>query len=335
MKKKLYIHIGSPATGTTSIQHFMMLNRDKWAEEGYGIYSRNNVIPDPQKDWFFNNVWVNFRNGKIEDFLQYANNNDQFHSFILSEEFLFRNHSLFSPVTWDKLKDKFDIIIILYLRRLDECSLSMWKWHTKFLWTVGPYNPPVNAGIMYWNEKKVIENILKAFPGATIKVRSFAYPKDSNLIMDFVNACDCGSGDWNWENNRYNVNPTMDVCYALLKIKEEYGLTRINPQFYNGLTDAAIQYSIENPDGRVHPWSYRDRYRFCQTKSEITKWTEDTYFNGYPLYKPLEEYVIPWREDKDKINEIAIKLVSMAADRGFVFYNDSAFSKILCDFPPN
>ena len=36
--KTLYLHIGTPKTGTTSIQHFCYDNMNRLSEEGYNVF---------------------------------------------------------------------------------------------------------------------------------------------------------------------------------------------------------------------------------------------------------------------------------------------------------
>ncbi|MES9873780.1 MAG: hypothetical protein ABW146_11745 [Candidatus Sedimenticola sp. 6PFRAG7] len=109
--KKLYLHIGTGKTGSTSIQAtFNSLNRD-------GLYFRS----WKKATVFINNVDdISDELSRIDDGL-----------IVLSSEWLFRAKEAFIRKLGSKLNELFDVNIIIYLRRQDEFSVSAYQQNTK------------------------------------------------------------------------------------------------------------------------------------------------------------------------------------------------------------
>lgn len=318
--KKLYLHIGAPKSGSTAIQHFLMLNRDLWASEGYGIYFPFDVSEEDLLNlWDMSPIWTNFRTRDVDGFMKYVNETN-FHAYILSDEMLF-NKSLFFNFAQKKLhvlENNFKITIILYLRRIDDVTFSMWRWHTKFLYTNGAFNPFFDNVYKYWDIKSIIQQIQHYLPEAEIKIRSYSFPLYNDIIMDFVNACDTSRRDWDYKVSKPNKSPSIEVCHSLLHLKKVYGLSKIYPGIYNGLTDAALECSKEYPSSGAHALSYQDRYKLCRAVDESTKWVEEKFFNKNPIYGPIPNDSA-WIEDTNRTYEIADAIKKRAESKGFIF----------------
>ncbi|MES9963648.1 MAG: hypothetical protein ABW116_08905 [Candidatus Sedimenticola sp. 20ELBAFRAG] len=109
--KKLYLHIGTGKTGSTSIQEtFSSLGRD-------GLYFRS---------WKKATVFIN----NVDDILGELSRVDD-RLIVLSSEWLFRAKEGFIRKLGSKLNDLFDVNIIIYLRRQDEFAVSAYQQNTK------------------------------------------------------------------------------------------------------------------------------------------------------------------------------------------------------------
>lgn len=140
--KTLYVHAGTPKTGTTAIQKFCMANRGLLKSKGY-VYpdfrditelARRNVTPSRNGCFLTSRCWSKddaremFRRGMdrvIENFEKYDN-------VILSDEAIYANTIERRKTLWRELleegeKGGFDVRMIVYLRRQDEFFPSFWN----------------------------------------------------------------------------------------------------------------------------------------------------------------------------------------------------------------
>lgn len=142
--KTLYLHIGTPKTATTAIQHFCRDNREAFHKYGYEY---------PMFEFEYANVgtWRNghFLLGNInqaqgnrdfeaeervfrEAFGQIQEGFETYDSIILSDEGVWNHGFKFNSMCWDRLqreleKDMFTVKVIVYLRRQDEFVYSWWN----------------------------------------------------------------------------------------------------------------------------------------------------------------------------------------------------------------
>lgn len=134
MKKKIFLHIGTHKTGTTSLQSFMDFNRNSLHEQGIlypktGWYHHSqhmlafqlkNILPPGMPD-YDENIWNDLRN-EIDSF-------SGSRVLISSEEFSTITSKEVSTLK-EELKN-YDVEIIIYLRRQDELFESMFNQQTK------------------------------------------------------------------------------------------------------------------------------------------------------------------------------------------------------------
>lgn len=139
MKKKLYIHIGSHKTGTTSIQKSLFENASLLKEHNLVYFSRN---PDGSQDFHHNlNKWF-YGYSKKHNAEKLAKKLAGFsENVIISAEALsfvfFKDELLQLKKNLDKFFD--EIKIIAYLRRQDQQLISHYNQSTKF------YETPENV----------------------------------------------------------------------------------------------------------------------------------------------------------------------------------------------
>jgi len=128
--QKVYIHIGTHKTGTTTIQNFMRANR-----EFLNINNCNFIeIPselDRQMAWLDNYHNDDLINEAKNYFIKTINNKKN----IISSEGLvgtylqaYTNSSFIAHFLYEVFKD-YDVTIILYLRRQDEFFESLYTQH--------------------------------------------------------------------------------------------------------------------------------------------------------------------------------------------------------------
>lgn len=134
--KKLFIHIGAHKTGTTAIQNFLALNREKLKNRGF-LYpgSANNHYRLSQEIRHDENVVENTDSESLEIINEIRENYNSCHSFILSSEGFWE---IIPPKHPQILKDfisktglEFDIKILLYCRSQDTWLESAYQQQIK------------------------------------------------------------------------------------------------------------------------------------------------------------------------------------------------------------
>ena len=148
MSSTLYLHIGTPKTGSTSIQNFMYDNRETLAEKGLYYpdmgYDFKNIIHSVNAHFLMNLTPANktpaegyaksFTEG-LEKLYEMAADHEK---ILLSEEKLWYWYRKDGPNSsfWKDLKEKLDAHgidcrIIVYLRRQDSFMQSLWSQRIK------------------------------------------------------------------------------------------------------------------------------------------------------------------------------------------------------------
>ncbi|MCR5665189.1 MAG: hypothetical protein K6G01_00030 [Eubacterium sp.] len=126
----LYIHIGTPKTGTTSIQHFMSINADALKMQGaiYPDLGKKEYLVSAQRNghWLCN---VHTDPLMLTEQLSYINElSYDYDKIILSDEGIW-NYSARRPAFWKNViraieQYNYDLKVIVYLRRQDEYAYS-------------------------------------------------------------------------------------------------------------------------------------------------------------------------------------------------------------------
>ena len=218
MKKTVYIHIGSPKTGTSSIQGFLTKNHDLLLKQGlfYPLFGRkvldNRSNSLPKKSFFdsgfhleyfidFDQVEsVNFANGNVLTNASYSYSKKNLEkitkkfakykasSMILSEEILFhqlgRNFSEHPSLSL--LASKFEVKIIVYLKKSVEYLATLWqesiKDHSDISLELYLEEFP------YLLHLKVIDDLATKVGKENIIIRCFEKEDwlNGNLIHDFL-----------------------------------------------------------------------------------------------------------------------------------------------------
>ncbi len=151
--KTLYLHIGSPRTGTTSIQHFCHVNKDVLEEKGYCFpifphdypHNRSRLNPARRNGLFLEAVYMD-ENGvrdkeKEAEILKDGMERLQevfetYDQVILSDEGIWRAATKRRKSIWRDLhkeaeKGGFIVKVIAYIRRQDELVKSWWNQTVK------------------------------------------------------------------------------------------------------------------------------------------------------------------------------------------------------------
>jgi len=199
MNNTIYIHIGDYKTGSTAIQRFLYLNREKLKELRYlypgNVASHGLLLYELKGD---TNIGVSDPSLSSRIIDEIRNNRE--HNVIISSENL-SNHKV--PDTPDVLKKflmpfleaGYTIKIILYCRRQDHRLESAYKQfvknpETRFTLSPEEFFEKSKARDYY----QILENWRKVFSRENIKVRIYEKEQLKDIFHDFIDAVDL---EWN------------------------------------------------------------------------------------------------------------------------------------------
>lgn len=148
MEKKLYVHVGTPKTGTSAIQQFCATNGEAFEKQGYCYPILPYKYPNKAivRNGHFLTGLIHDKNGKrnVEEerriFLEGMETVKKLFvthkGVVLSDETLWRSTTHWRPELWSELVEMgkeagFEVVIIVYLRRQDEYLTSLWSQDVK------------------------------------------------------------------------------------------------------------------------------------------------------------------------------------------------------------
>lgn len=286
MKKTVYIHIGSPKTGTTSIQQFLTVNAKILLEEGlfYPIvgrkYTKNDLLhiyndnsnltnTDSKKNSIAicMNGGLLTRSGYNESDIKKllkefsASKAD---SILFSEEILFiENDNICNRSNLFKYLSKYEVKVIVYLKRSVEYLCGLWQEELRNKSTIA------------------LENYLQVYP----------YAKYLNIVYDLSNKI----GKENiivksFEKEQWVNNSLIDDFLSIFKIKNSnkfQKLTNINIGFSREKNEMAryinkyLDISIENNEFEINqkiPDGKNNQKIIDSLPDEIIKKISDKYY---------------------------------------------------------
>ena len=209
--KTLYIHIGTPKTGTTSIQNFCGLNREKLKEQGvlYPIMNYHYERKSVNRNGYYltGTIKENGTRNKekekqvFDSELQYIvdcfKEND---TILLSDESIWWATATRRKGLWKDLKKhseqhNYQIKVIVYLRRQDQFMMSRYNQRLKTDFVASTQNfdeyfADMNGRfkcVMDYRER--IDNIAKSISKENVIVKRFDrnYFYNGDLNQDFLN----------------------------------------------------------------------------------------------------------------------------------------------------
>ncbi|MBO5371956.1 MAG: hypothetical protein J6A75_04450 [Lachnospiraceae bacterium] len=148
MAKKLYVHVGTPKTGTSAIQQFCATNKEAFEKRGYcypimpyryphkAIVRNGHFLTGQIKDENGNRCIEEERRIFLEGMETVKELFITYNCVILSDETLWRSTTHWRPELWKELNKMgeevgFEVVIIVYLRRQDEYLTSLWSQDVK------------------------------------------------------------------------------------------------------------------------------------------------------------------------------------------------------------
>lgn len=204
--KKLYLHIGIPKTGTTSLQQCCGDNRELMEKRGYCYpifpYKYSNATPNRNGHFMIGEQYDargarDYKEEKrvFEEGMDHIRDLFTKHdNVVLSDEILWRSTLEKRKELWEQLKERgqrdgYQVIAVVYLRRQDEYVSSWWKQQVKTLTVKRDFDRYVKApgAILQMDYYEKLESIAKVLGKENIIVRRFdrKHFVEGSLYMDF------------------------------------------------------------------------------------------------------------------------------------------------------
>lgn len=351
-KRKIYLHIGTEKTGTTSIQEFLYENREALIHKGYYFIQsagvRNNralpsyAMRDDITDDFFQDRNINtpeerekFREDtKLSLDQEISSLPDSIHSIIISSEHFHSRNTSSSQVNIIKnlLSPYFsDIKIICYLREQTETLSSLYStliksgtiydfsYHLKFC---TPRNP-------YYNFETMLKNWVDNFGEDKLCVRRFDRKSfiNSDLIDDFLSCLDTEPSE-DFSRTKKLQNESLNPLGQVL------GLT-INQAFPNQLSDktitskkrkllAMIDKNFAGKGVSVTPEQYSEIFEaFRETNRVVNRKYLNSEGDLFPFKEPVNNHI---NIDQNSILKLILQLIDFTPLPGSFadFFRDTA-----------
>ena len=224
---KIYLHIGTHKTGTTSLQHFLFINRDKLLSQGF-LYPQSG-IPGLNPNGHHRLAW-SLKKSKDRDRL--VKSWQQLHQeidrispenvVISSEDFEIGNPKLVSLVK--SHLEKYNTKILIYLRRQDDFLQSVYTQNVK----ANTCHLKIHKFIQEITEKgrgdyyKLLKPWGDIFGKENIIVRIYEQKKLSNgLYRDFLNCLGIDLEQKYREPEKYlNYSPEPKIVELIRSVNE-------------------------------------------------------------------------------------------------------------------
>lgn len=321
MPEKLILHIGANKTGSSAIQKFLSANSLSLREEGIVVPDNEFQVVDKIQGYHvfgFQKLFQNPLEGReqlgdaiaaVDAALPGAA------TILLSAENLTANPA--APSLFRDLVERYDVRVIIYIRRQDEYVLSSWQqWNSKVRADFWAWLISVVGTLGDW--RAYLENWETVIPRNNITVRVFEKPRlaGGDVVADFHSMLGVSRPLDAFTFSQDTVNPSFsDVIVDLVKGNELIFQTPHDNDFYNFVakmtgdryTKTARQSSISFPQRQA----ILDKYR------KQNNWVKESYFPHVKgeLFSPPKEsdydYVSPDEMNRQKLEFLTSTLYQM------------------------
>ncbi len=245
----VYIHAGTPKTGTSAIQAFCIKNNDvlkqhgvlypkmEFEFSGISVNRNGHFLNRKEKDEDGNRLYDKEKeivNSGLEKISQYVNEYDK---IVLSDEYFWNNRDM-NNEKWNEYKNRFaemgaDLKLIVYLRRQDLMIQSYWAQLVKQTMTMSfkEYIESEQGSYFILNYDERLAEMAEAVGKENIIVRVYEKQQyyGGNITSDFLNILGLELTDeYIMADKIFNVSlegPYLEVK-RLLNYDEKYGNKR-------------------------------------------------------------------------------------------------------------
>ena len=248
--KTIFLHIGMPKAGSTSIQRFLYNNKEKLKEFGilYPIIQNDDNENDYNIAEYINFRKIDkkvitqgleyynqfFKNEVIDKILKNDKSFEYCDKIVFSDELLFYKKSCIDMV--DVMKENgFNVKVMICFRSPVEYLASLWQENLKPY--LDNFTTPIDKFLLTASANyEVILDFIKKLGKENVIVMPFGkqYWKNGNLIEDFMSALDVENFEEASSAPKKNSSYNRYVCDFSLVLKS-FNLTReqLNDVFYD------------------------------------------------------------------------------------------------------
>ena len=320
--KTLYLHIGTPKTGTSAIQHFLLKNSNVLKEHGYCFpelpchytYARNNR----------NGYFLTAHSGYKKGFQQIASYFEVFDNIILTEETLWRHLYVHPQIATDLMahakEHGYQIQVIVYLRCQDEFIVSLWKENVKHRKHALTLTFQERLPQVLENESFILEyasrldELAAVFGRDRLTVRR--YEKNSwknGLIIDDFLACIGLEHTADFQDLETFKNPSLSENTVEIKriINKETSFSQEeNKYLYHFLREISADSTAAYPCSMLSASEAEELlHRFDDENARVAK---EYIRDGKPLFAPVSGDKVKWMPDNPYLREDIIRFFSLA-----------------------
>lgn len=312
-KKTIYFHIGTTKTGSTSIQDFLVKNRDALCLAGVAVYSGKEEehpserlrVPRP----FCDGVDVSFIAGDGEswsrEFIQRLKNRSE-KTIILTEEVIWfslfpqrKQQRIISFI--DQLKELGNVKIIVYLRRQDDFLMSSYQECLKYGWMKGlTCRQEARRKQRYAHYRDLLEPLIPVVGTENILVRPFEPGQfaGGSLLHDFMG---CLNTELTKEYDLPVRKSNMGLSPFFSEILRCISFFRCRGEYYRELVRFAFKHSAEylNSESGHQYLPPVDRHNYMMQFEEGNRWIARELLGREDeilFYEPLPKDDGTWRE---------------------------------------
>lgn len=323
-RKSLIVHVGGNKTGSSAIQGFLSLNADAFRKHGIVIPDQNLEGVGPPSGFHVFAFEKLFRDSQGSARLSAAlgqifESAGDARTVLLSAENLAANPA--APALFSGLRDKYDVRIILYVRRQDDYLLSSWQqWYAKVSNDFWAWMTSV-VGLM-GNWRTYLEQWETTIARELITVRVYERNRldGGDAIRDFHN---CLGTDAPFQSMRYpaqRINPSYsDAIADLVKGNEAIFENAHDNRFYAFVKQVSGDRYTRN--SRHSIITYQQRMAILQRYADANAWVLDNYFPGssgslFSMPKPENyEYLTPDAMHAEQLEFLVTALYSTYKER--------------------
>jgi hypothetical protein len=321
MPKKLILHIGANKTGSSAVQRFLSINSLALREEGIIVPdSEFQVAQRTQGNHVFGiqQLLDSPLDGRKRlegaiDAVDVAH--PEASAILLSAENLTANPA--APSLFEGLVNRYDIKVIIYIRRQDEYILSSWQqWYSKISADFWAWILSVVGVLGDW--RAYLENWESVIPRDKITVRIYERSKldGEDVVADFYSMLGISKPLSAFTYQEDVTNPSFsDAIMDLVKGNELIFQNAHDNDFYNFVVKMTGNKYTKT--ARQSPISFLQRQSILEKYKQQNSWVKESYFPhiGGQLFSPPKEsdydYSSPDDFDQQKLEFLTSMLYQM------------------------